>query len=159
MTTPCWLIEGVAEYFGILVSKHGKLDEYLQARNAAMDANWMKKNVEKWQSPDWLRFLNESDQTDLGFREGDSCGAVRGIIYHHATLANEYLVMRLGIPGYLSLIREAGKTSWNQAIRNVFGKDKQDLYQEMSIYMRDQYKFMNENRWSFAEITKIPFGR
>ena len=74
-------------------------------------------------------------------------------------LANEYLVQKVGIPGYLKLIRDAGNTSWAETIRNTFKVDKQVFYREMAIYMMSQYRLARENRWSYEELRKVPYGR
>lgn len=159
MKTPCWLIEGGAEYFGILIANNGDLNGYIQVRNATISANPNPNEIQNWTVENWVDYLNEADRSQLGYRDGDSCGPVRRIIYHHATLANEYLNLKLGIPGYLKLIKDASSSSWENALLETFGKDKQAFYKEMAEYMRNQYQLVVNNFWSYSPITKIPFGR
>jgi hypothetical protein len=100
--------------------------------------------------------LNETDRTDIPNRQGDTCGPVRTKIYHHTFLANEYLVLKLGIPGYLEIIRKASNSSWEQAIFNSFGQEKQAFYREMGTYMKEQYKLVVANFWSYRDLYSIP---
>ena len=92
-------------------------------------------------------------------RQGDTCGPVRGIIYQQSILANEYLVWKLGIPGYLNLIREASQAGWAGALERTFGKPKSIVYREIAQYMHDQYAFIHKNPWSYSELQNVPFGR
>jgi hypothetical protein len=151
---PCWSIEGGAEFFGILIARRLDPDGYIQARNIAIDR--VDKTIEAWSVDDWVAFLNETDRTDIPNRQGDTCGPVRTKIYHHTFLANEYLVLKLGIPGYLEIIRKASNSSWEQAIFNSFGQEKQAFYREMGTYMKEQYKLVVANFWSYRDLYSIP---
>lgn len=159
MKTPCWLIEGGAEYFGILIANNGNLNDYIQVRNAAIEANPTPAEIKGWTLENWINFLNEADRTQIGYRDGDPCGPVRGMIYHYAILANEYLNLKLGVPGYLKLIRDASTSGWENAISETFGKDRQSFYKDMAEYMKNQYQLVINNSWSYSAIAKIPFGR
>ena len=66
---------------------------------------------------------------------------------------------KVGIPGYLKLIRDASKTSWSEAVKQTFGVEKKDLYREMATYMMTQYRLARANTWSYEELWKVPFGR
>jgi hypothetical protein len=156
---PCWQIEGGAEFFGILIASRLSLDDYIQLRNSTVDVSWMDAGIVRWTQTEWVNFLNETDRSDVVNRQGDVCGAVRPKIYHHVTLANEYLVLKVGIPGYLELIKEASRSSWAAAIQKTFGMEKQVFYSEMAEYMMTQYQLVLKNRWSYEEILRIPFGR
>lgn len=155
---PCWQIEGGAEYFGILIATRLDPNAFIQARNFKFETEFQNLNEPNWKLDDWLKFLNDIDQTDVPNRQGDTCGAVRRTIYHTAILPNEYLVLKVGIPGYLKLIRDASNSSWNTAIKNTFGVEKQVFYRDMAAYMMSQYQLAKSNRWSFEELYKIPPG-
>lgn len=156
---PCWQIEGGAEFFGIMIATRLDANAYIQARNIKFETDFLKLNELSWTLEDWIKFLNEIDRSDLTNRQGDTCGPVRPKIYAHSVLANEYLVQKVGIPGYLKLIRDAGNTSWAETIRDTFKVDKQVFYREMAIYMMSQYRLARENRWSYEELRKVPYGR
>jgi len=156
---PCWQVEGGAEYFGILIAGRNNSDWFIQIRNFTQSTDWMMLNEQNWTLDDWVKFLNETDRSDIPNRQGDGCLPVRPKIYHHTVLANEFLVYKLGIPGYLNIIREAEKLTWVGAIKKVFGTEKQDFYREMAQYMMDQYRLIQLNRWSFEGLFKIPGGR
>ena len=156
---PCWQIEGGAEYFGILIANRLNASDFIQARNFAIDVSWMNLGVEKWKIDDWVSFLNKTDRTDILNRQGDPCGPVRPEIYHQVILANEYLVSKLGIPGYLELIKMASRSSWADAINKTFGIDKQTFYKEIAAYMMEQYKLVINNFWSYKELFNVPAGR
>ena len=156
---PCWQIEGGAEFFGIMIATRLDPNTYIQARNIKFETDFLRLNEFSWSLEDWIKFLNEIDRSDIANRQGDTCGPVRPKIYAHSVLANEYLVQRVGIPGYLKLIRDSGNTSWAATIRNTFKVDKQEFYREMAIYMMAQYRLARENRWSYSELWNVPFGR
>jgi hypothetical protein len=155
---PCWQIEGGAEFFGILIATRLDSSAYIQARNFKFEADFLNLNEQNWKLDDWIKFLNEIDQTDVANRQGDTCGAVRRKIYNHAILANEYLVSKVGIPGYLKLIRDASGSSWNETVKNTFGVEKQAFYRDMAAYMQTQFNLAKANRWSFEQLYKIPSG-
>lgn len=155
---PCWQIEGGAEFFGILIATRLDPNAYIQARNFKFEADFLNLNEQNWKLDDWIKFLNEIDQTDVPNRQGDTCSAVRRKIYNHAILANEYLVSKVGIPGYLKLIRDASSSSWNATIKNTFGVEKQVFYKDMAAYMQTQFELAKANRWSFEALYKIPAG-
>ena len=156
---PCWQIEGGAEYFGILMATRNNPELFIKLRNFKQSTEWMQLNERSWTLDDWVKFLNEIDRSDIPNRQGDGCLPVRPKIYHHTILANEFLVYKLGIPGYLNIIREAEKLTWVGAIKKVFGTEKQVFYREMAQYMMDQFRLIQVNRWSFEELFKIPEGR
>lgn len=134
-------------------------DWYIQARNIRFDTEWLLLNEQNWKLEDWISFLNEIDRTEVPNRQGDPCLPVRPKIYAHTVLANEFLVYKVGIPGYLNLIKEADKLGWAGAIKKVFGVEKQTFYREIAQYMMDQFQLVQKNKWSFEELYKIPPGR
>ena len=156
---PCWQIEGGAEYFGILMATRNNPELFIQARNIKFETLWLGLNEQNWKLEDWIKFLNEIDRSDIPNKFGDVCLPVRPKIYAHTVLANEFLVYKVGIPGYLNLIKEAEKLTWAGAIRKVFGVEKEAFYAEIAQYMMDQYRLVQQNRWSFEQLNKVPFGR
>lgn len=156
---PCWQIEGGAEYFGILIANRLDANSFIQARNIALDSDFLGLGERNWKVEDWVNFLNETDRSQIPNRQGDTCGPVRSKIYHIVILANEYLVLKLGIPGYLQLIKESDQSSWSDVVQKTFGIEKQVFYREMATYMMTQHRLARENRWSFEALRSVPFGR
>ena len=156
---PCWQIEGGPEFFGILIAMRLDANSYIQARNIKFETDFLRLNEMNWGLDEWINFLNEIDRTDILNRQGDTCGPVRSKIYDHSILANEYIVKKVGIPGYLKLIRDASKTSWSETVKQTFGVEKKDLYREMADYMMKQYRLARANSWSYQELQKVPYGR
>ena len=156
---PCWQIEGGAEFFGILIANRLDANAYIQARNIKFDTDFLRLNELNWTLEDWIKFLNEIDRSDLSNRQGDTCGPVRSKIYAHSVLANEFLVQKVGIPGYLKLIRDSANSSWADTIRNTFKIDKQEFYRDMASYMMNQYRLARSNTWSYEDLYKRPWGR
>ena len=156
---PCWQIEGGPELFGILISNRVNSDGFIQARNIKFETDFLNLDELKWDLDSWIKFLNEIDRSDIPNREGDVCGPVRSKIYAHSILANEYLVSKVGIPGYLKLIKETANSSWSETVQKTFGRSKEALYREMAGYMMTQYRLARENRWSYEALYALPSGR
>lgn len=156
---PCWQIEGGPELFGILISKRLDPDGFIQARNIKFETDFLNIGELKWDLDRWIKFLKEIDRSDIPNRDGDVCGPVRSKIYAHSILANEYLVSKVGIPGYLNLIKETANSSWAETVQKTFGISKDSLYQEIAGYMMAQYRLARGNRWSYEALYALPSGR
>lgn len=156
---PCWQIEGGAEYFGILIANRLDPNSFIQARNIALETDFLGLGEKSWKVEDWVNYLNETDRSQIANRQGDTCGPVRPKIYHLVILANEYLVLKLGIPGYLQLIKDADQSSWADTVQKTFGVEKQIFYREMASYMMTQYHLARDNRWSYEALYSVPYGR
>jgi hypothetical protein len=50
------------------------------------------------------------------------------------------LTLKLGIPGLLSLYKDAGTMGWDKAIEKSFNKSKSEAYDEMAQYMSVEYQ-------------------
>lgn len=158
--TACWMIEGGAEFFGILLSSGNDPDRYIQGRNIAAQVTFMQDGVENWAVDDWVGFLELTDRSNQINPAGDPCLPVRSKLYNHAILANEYLVLELGIPGYLELIRNASTSTWAASLEKAFGKSKRDVYRDIAQYMHTQYGYIMANKWSYLDLQKsTPYGR
>jgi hypothetical protein len=94
----------------------------------------------------------------VNLEDGDSCSPVRGEIYTHAVLANEYLVGRLGLPGYLDLVGLTGSVGWESALQRTFSTTRRDLYRQMALYMMEQYDLIISNPWSYQHLTRKNAG-
>lgn len=156
---PCWQIEGGAEFFGILIANRDNPNSYIQARNFKFETDFLNLKELSWSLEDWVNFLYEIDRSEFGNGREYYCDPVRPKIYAHSILANEYLVSKVGIPGYLKLIKDASVTSWPETIRKTFGMEKKDFYREMASYMMAQYRLARQNAWSYEELWRIPAGR
>ncbi len=152
---PCWMTEGGAELFGNLSAFGSDPNMYIQVRNFKAHRDELKNQT----VADWLNYINRADVSDNFPEEGDRCGAVRHELYNHGTLPNEYLVSKLGVLGYLNLIKEASNTSWPQAIQKTIGKTKNELYADMAQYMKTQYDLIEANPWSVGNLKRVAPGR
>jgi hypothetical protein len=61
-------------------------------------------------------------------------------IYSYGLLATEYLNIKLGTAGLLSLYKDAGEIGWDKAIEKSFGKTKSEAYDEIAAYMQAEHK-------------------
>lgn len=154
-SVPCWLTEGGAEYVGMLIAFAKNPDLYIQVRNR----NVITQRPSLQSITDWAGYLARTAVTDNSEMTGDHCLDVRPEIYHHAILANEYLVLKLGVQGYLGLIKDASSRSWAQAVQTAFGKTSTEFYADMGAYMKQQYDLIATNQWSIEAILRVPYGR
>ncbi len=142
---PCWMMESGAEYFGILSSSGKDLSRFIALRNASVTKPRSSQVSMEGASLDkWQEFLVRTDRTEeSGSKVGvDTCSPVRGEIYTYAVLANEFLVAKLGVKGYLELVKLAGKENWALAVEETFNKSLSVLYREMAEYMKYQFDLM-----------------
>jgi hypothetical protein len=150
---PCWMMEGGAEYLGILAYSHGDRDRFVSMRNHAVQKS--QYDMSRVDMATWEKYLLDADRSDVVNPEGgDSCSPVRGEIYTHAVLANEYLVARLGLPGYLDLVGLTGSVGWESALQRTFSTTRRDLYRQMALYMMKQYDLIISNPWSYQHLTR-----
>lgn len=152
-TMPCWMIESGAEYFGVLTASKEDFTRFIQLRNyqSQRQNSAMKGATES----DWYSYLIRTDRTDLNRPlNEDACGAVRGEIYSHAFLANEYIVSKVGLDGYLELVRLAESLGWSKALESKFAKTREDIYRDMAKYMKYQFDLILENPWSHSDLMK-----
>jgi hypothetical protein len=154
---PCWMMEGGAEYLGILAYSHGDRDRFLSMRNHAVQKS--QYGMARVDVATWEKYLLDADRSDVvNLEDGDSCSPVRGEIYTHAVLANEYLVGRLGLPGYLDLVGLTGSVGWESALQRTFSTTRRDLYRQMALYMMEQYDLIISNPWSYQHLTRKNAG-
>jgi hypothetical protein len=147
------MIESGAEYFGTLTASKEDFTRFIQLRNyqSQRQNSAMKGATES----DWYSYLIRTDRTDLNRPlNEDACGAVRGEIYSHAFLANEYIVSKVGLDGYLELVRLAESLGWSKALESKFAKSREDIYRDMAKYMKFQFDLILENPWSHSDLTK-----
>jgi hypothetical protein len=138
---PCWAEEAGAEYFGMLVASQGTPDKFLSMRiKLITDRRGLVK-----QSPlkeaDWKAWLVSTDMNSLvDGKPGWGCESVQMEgIYSYGFMATEYLNLRLGISGLLALYKDAGLIGWDRAIEKAFGKSKSEAYDEIALYMKNEY--------------------
>ena len=129
---PCWAQEGGAEYFGILVSSQGNLEEFLKRRYRPLtDTRGTLMRTQLTQA-DWKEWLISADM---------SCQSINPEgIYTYGLLATEYLNTKLGTAGLLALYRDSEALGWDKAIEKAFGKSKSEAYDEIAAYMRDEHR-------------------
>ena len=139
---PCWAEEGGAEFFGIMIASQGAPEKFLSMRvNLMKDRNGRIKQSQLAQS-DWKSWLFSADMTSVADgKSGWGCEPVsmEGI-YSYGFMATEYLNLKLGTTGLLALYRDAGVLGWDKAIEKAFGKSKSDAYDEIALYMKQEYE-------------------
>ena len=129
---PCWAQEGGAEYFGILVSSQGDLEEFLKRRYQPLTDRRGKLMSTQLTQVNWKEWLISADM---------SCQSVNPDgIYSYGLLATEYLNIKLGTAGLLALYRDSDALGWDKAIEKAFGKSKSEAYDEIAAYMRDEHR-------------------
>lgn len=138
---PCWAEEGGAEFYGIILASKGTPDPYLKMRyNLITDPNGQLKRTQLKLS-DWVDWLKMADMTSMvDGQPGWGCQSVHMEgIYSYGFMATEYLNLKLGIDGVLSLYRDAGNLGWEKAIEKSFGTSKAAAYEEIANYMKNEY--------------------
>ena len=129
---PCWAQEGGAEYFGILVSSQGDLEEFLKRRYRPLTDTRGKLMRTQLTQADWKEWLISADM---------SCQSINPDgIYSYGLLATEYLNIKLGTAGLLALYRDSDALGWDKAIEKAFGKSKSEAYDEIAANMRDEHR-------------------
>ena len=139
---PCWAEEGGAEFFGIMIASQGTPEKFLSMRvNLMKDRNGKIKQSQLAQS-DWKSWLLGADTTSIA--EGKSGWGCESVsmegIYSYGFMATEYLNLKLGTSGLLALYRDAGVLGWDKAIEKAFDKSKSDAYDEIALYMKQEYE-------------------
>ena len=139
---PCWAEEGGAEYFGILISSQGNLEEFLKRRYQPLTDRRGKLMRTQLAKADWKEWLISTDMNSIvpGSSEWGCQGVQQEGIYSYGLLATEYLNMKLGTAGLLALYRDSGVLGWDKAIEKAFSKPKSEAYDEIAVYMRDEHR-------------------
>lgn len=139
---PCWAEEGGAEYFGILISSQGNLETFLKRRYQPLTDNRGKIMSTQLTVADWKEWLISTDMNSI--IPNSSVWGCQNVqmegIYSYGLLATEYLNIKLGIAGVLSLYKDAGEVGWDKAIEKAFGKTKSEAYDEIAAYMQAEHK-------------------
>lgn len=151
-TMPCWMIEGGAEYWGVVNASLNDPDRFIQLRNyqAQRQSNAMRGASEQ----SWFEFINRTDRTQFNRAlDSDACGPVRNDIYSHAILANEFLVSKVGLKGYMALVKRAGTEGWARAVQETFSLSREELYREMATYMKKQFDLVLANPWAIERLS------
>ena len=139
---PCWAEEGGAEYFGILISSQGDVEAFLKRRYQPLTDN--RGNVMKTQltQADWKAWLTSTDMNSI--IQGSSTWGCEKVqmegIYSYGLLATEYLNIKLGTSGLLTLYKDAGIMGWDKAIEKSFNTSKSDAYDEIAAYMSAEHR-------------------
>lgn len=139
---PCWAEEAGAEYFGDLVASEGDPKKFLEMRFRSIAAPMGTIPKSQSTQKDWKAWLLMTDMTSMVDGQGGwGCESVQMEgIYHYGLLATEYLHHKLGVKGLLTLYRDAGNLGWNAAIENSFGMSKSAAYDEIALYMSNEYR-------------------
>lgn len=147
---PCWAEESAAEHFGTLVSSNGNAEKYLKVRYSSVV--WKSFNFRNSITGKdfWRNWLNQTDVTSSIPNSGFwGCQPFQALgLYGSGLLAAEYLHLQLGIPGVLTLYREAGNIGWDKAIEKAFGKSKSVIYDEIAEYMNKEYTIAAGQDWA-----------
>ncbi len=139
---PCWAEEAGAEYFGNLIGSNGDPESFLKMRYRSISAPSGAIPQSQSTQSDWKQWLNSTDMSSMvDGKSGWGCQNIQMEgIYHYGLLATEYLTLKLGISGLLSLYKDAGTMGWDKAIEKSFNKSKSEAYDEMAQYMSVEYQ-------------------
>jgi hypothetical protein len=152
---PCWMMESGAEYWGILSASGSNFDQFVALRNLQVQkvqrGNMAMDDASK---STWYDYLVRADLHVLpGVKsQGDSCESVRTEIYSHAILANEYLVGKVGLKGYLDLIKITGIEGWPKAVEKTFNLTLKQLYEDMADYMKFHHDLVKANPFAHRSL-------
>jgi hypothetical protein len=152
---PCWMMESGAEYWGILSASGSNFDQFVALRNLQVQkvqrGNMAMDDASK---STWYDYLVRADLHVLpGVNsQGDSCESVRTEIYSHAILANEYLVGKVGLKGYLDLIKITGIEGWPKAVEKTFNLTVKQLYEDMAEYMKFHHDLVKANPFAHRTL-------
>lgn len=146
---PCWAEESAAEHFGTLVSSQGSAEKYLKMRYASVVIKSYNFRNAITGKEFWRNWLNQTDITSsIPNSSLWGCQPFQNLgLYGSGLLAAEYLHLQLGIPGVLTLYREAGNLGWDKAIEKVFGKSKTLIYDDIAAYMDKEYMIAANQDW------------
>ena len=143
---PCWVEEGGAEYFGILVTSKGNAESFIKMRQFAVVAkSYYYRNLLNSKSY-WRDYLLSADVTSIK-PNSDSWGCApfqNTGLYGNILLATEFLHKELGIAGVLALYRDSGTIGWDMAIEKAFNKSKAVIYDEIASYMLTEYQIATQ---------------
>ena len=146
---PCWVEEGGAEYFGILVTSKGNPETFIKMRQFAVALKSNKTNL--FSSKDyWRDYLLSADVTSVK-PNSDSwgCAAFQTTgLYGNILLATEYLHQQLGIAGVLALYGDTGTIGWDKAIEKAFKKSKAEIYDDIASYMLTEFQIAAKQDWA-----------
>ncbi len=151
---PCWMMESGAEYWGIVSSSGSNFDRFIALRNHQVQKGSPK--MDNVSLATWYDYLVSTDLHILpGVRnQGDHCLSVRTEIYSHAILANEYLAGKVGLKGYLELVKNAGIEGWPKAVEKSLNMSLKQLYEDMAGYMKFHYELVMANPFAHRSLPR-----
>ncbi|MEI6216422.1 MAG: hypothetical protein WCP64_04025 [Actinomycetes bacterium] len=138
--SPCWFIEGMAQYYGMALA-YSDPTTFLAARRALMlDREFGAYPFDSQRMlSEWQAAMVENEKTPCGENGG----------YWIGTLAVEDLVSLKGTTGIISLIKEIERTgNFNQAFATIYGTTIPNFYQSAAINIHD----------TVADLLKIPYS-
>jgi hypothetical protein len=147
---PCWVEEGGAEYFGILVTSKGNPETFIKMRQYAVAFKSNNKTNLLSSKDYWRDYLLSADVTSVK-PNSDSwgCAAFQNTgLYGNILLATEYLHQQLGIAGVLALYRDTGTMGWDKAIEKALKKSKAAIYDDIASYMLTEYQIAAKQEWA-----------
>ncbi len=147
---PCWVEEGGAEYFGILVTSKGNPETFIKMRQFAVVFTTNDKTNLLSSKDYWRDYLLSADVTSVK-PNSDSwgCAAFQNTgLYGNILLATEYLHQQLGIAGVLALYRDTGTMGWDKAIEKALKKSKAAIYDDIALFMLTEYQIAAKQDWA-----------
>ena len=147
---PCWVEEGGAEYFGILVTSKGNPETFIKMRQYAVVFKSNNKTNLLSSKDYWRDYLLSADVTSRK-PNSDSWGCAAFVntgLYGNILLATEYLHQQLGIAGVLALYRDTGTIGWDKAIEKAFNKSKTVIYDDIASYMLTEFQIAVKQEWA-----------
>jgi hypothetical protein len=157
---PCWVEEAGAEYFGALVASKGDSETFIKLRYFSVSSNVGKIRNSTSSKEFWREWLYSTDMTSVKPGSSDwGCAPVQMEgLYDYGMLATEYLNQELGIPGILTLYRDAGTLGWDKAIEKAFSKPKATIYEDIATYMDKEYRITVAQTWARNKCVREGMG-
>lgn len=147
---PCWAEESAAEHFGTIVASQGNAEKYLKLRYYSVVIKSYNFQNAITGKAFWRNWLNQTDVTSSLPNSGLwGCQPFQNMgLYGSGLLAAEYLHLQLGIPGVLTLYRDAGTIGWDKAIEKALGKAKSLAYDDIAEYMHKEFTIAAAQDWA-----------
>lgn len=150
---PCWLQEGSASYFSLLISTVFNPDAFTQYRSKYYP--WINHSTDKGKSTPSLQYLRnwiETYSIKYSTKDGSSnqCSAAGegAKIYSQGALLTEWMVGKIGFINFFTMMREVESIGFEAAFEKQFTKSLEMSYDEMLQYLYNENNLILENyKW------------
>jgi hypothetical protein len=146
---PCWLQEGSASYFSILISTLNNPDAFTQFRSKYF--SWINIDSNGEKSTPTVDYLhNWVMQTSVRYKSEDGLNRCSSIvdsikIYSQGALLTEWMISKIGFTNFFIMLRDFETVGFDQAFEKHFTKTIESSYAEMAEYLYRENSLTLEN--------------